>query len=295
MATLLHLPKSHVLSFVEQIKTHSLRVTSPALPVQRYNVLQSNIHKTDLAALDEKIRIFLSPGNGEFNPSTELWVTMGYSAISAVFSHLVEGEKEWAYKDLSMFNRRFLGKLLSEAKKCKVLGVAFPPGKMPSSKIAKTGLYLRLCSMPWDDNQGISSSDVETLLRATLERFWKIHSVPKQIRMQKERIVACLRSIVPLPHNEIYQSYSEDGNHIGMYQDALNETLRWTRSTLAPFALVRLYSLVPHLLPVALIIPVATICTRAFPVACLSRRSDHAILLAFHGNLYHDSAPTALH
>ena len=76
---------------------------------------------------------------------------------------------------------------------------------------------------------------------------------------------------------------------------ALNETLRWTRSTLAPFALVRLYSLVPHLLPVALIIPVATICARAFPVACLSRRSDHAILLAFHGNLYHDSAPTALH
>ena len=75
----------------------------------------------------------------------------------------------------------------------------------------------------------------------------------------------------------------------------LNETLRWTRSTLAPFALVRLYSLVPHLLPVALIIPVATICARAFPVACLSRRSDHAILLAFHGNLYHDSAPTALH
>src|SRR5208283_1327147 len=75
----------------------------------------------------------------------------------------------------------------------------------------------------------------------------------------------------------------------------LNETLRWTRSTLAPFALVRLYSLVPHLLPVVLIIPVVTICARAFPVACLSRRSDHAILLACHGNLYHDSAPTALH
>jgi len=75
----------------------------------------------------------------------------------------------------------------------------------------------------------------------------------------------------------------------------LNETLRWTRSTLAPFALVRLYSLIPHLPPVVLIIPVATICARAFPVACLSRRFDHAILLAFHGNLYHDSAPTALH
>jgi hypothetical protein len=75
----------------------------------------------------------------------------------------------------------------------------------------------------------------------------------------------------------------------------LNETLRWTRSTLAPFALVRLFSLVPHLLPVVPIIPVATICARAFPVACLSRRFDHAILLAFHGNLYHDSAPTALH
>ena len=75
----------------------------------------------------------------------------------------------------------------------------------------------------------------------------------------------------------------------------LNETLRWTRSTLAPFALVRLFSLVPHLLPVVPIIPVVTICTRAFPVACLSRRFDHAILLAFHGNLYHDSAPTALH
>ena len=44
----------------------------------------------------------------------------------------------------------------------------------------------------------------------------------------------------------------------------MNETLRWTRSTLAPFALVRLYSLVPHLLPVALIIPVATICTEPF-------------------------------
>src|SRR5271165_4284563 len=75
----------------------------------------------------------------------------------------------------------------------------------------------------------------------------------------------------------------------------LNETLRWTRPTLAPFALARLFSLVPHLLPVVTIIPVVTICARAFPVACLSRRSDHAILLAFHGNLYHDSAPTALH
>ena len=70
--------------------------------------------------------------------------------------------------------------------------------------------------------------------------------------------------------------YQDDG------KDSLNETLRWTRSTLAPFALVRLYSLVPHLLPVVLIIPVATICARAFPVACLSRRFDHAILLAFH-------------
>ena len=68
---------------------------------------------------------------------------------------------------------------------------------------------------------------------------------------------------------------------------ALNETLRWTRSTLAPFALVRLFSLVPHLLPVVPIIPVVTICARAFPVACLSRRFDHAILLAFHGNLYY--------
>src|SRR5271157_481350 len=76
---------------------------------------------------------------------------------------------------------------------------------------------------------------------------------------------------------------------------ALNETLRWTRSTLAPFALMRLFSLVPHLLPVVPIILVVTICARAFPVACLSRRFDHAILLAFHGNLYHDSAPTALH
>jgi len=83
----------------------------------------------------------------------------------------------------------------------------------------------------------------------------------------------------------------EDGDLIAL----LNETLRWTRSTLAPFALVRLFSLVPYLLPVVPIIPVATICAGAFPVACLSRRFDHAILLAFHGNLYHDSAPTALH
>jgi len=29
-------------------------------------------------------------------------------------------------------------------------------------------------------------------------------------------------------------------------------------------------------------------------VACLSRRSDHAILLAFHGNPHHDSAPATL-
>ena len=31
---------------------------------------------------------------------------------------------------------------------------------------------------------------------------------------------------------------------------------------------------------------------QAFPVACLSRRSDHAIFLAFHGNPHYDSAPT---
>ena len=43
------------------------------------------------------------------------------------------------------------------------------------------------------------------------------------------------------------------------------------------------------------IIPVVTICTRAFPVACLSRRSDHTIMLVFHGNSYHDSAPATLH
>ena len=55
----------------------------------------------------------------------------------------------------------------------------------------------------------------------------------------------------------------------GPYNVSLNETLRWTRSTLAPFALVRLFSLVPHLLPVVPIILVVTICARAFPVACL--------------------------
>src|SRR5208337_3821086 len=51
----------------------------------------------------------------------------------------------------------------------------------------------------------------------------------------------------------------------------------------------------PHLLPVVPIIPVVTICARAFSVACLSRRFDHAILLAFHGNSHYESAPTALH
>src|SRR5271157_961612 len=78
-------------------------------------------------------------------------------------------------------------------------------------------------------------------------------------------------------------------------RQALNKTFRWTRPTLALFALARLFFLVPRLLPVVSIIPVVTICARAFPVACLSRRSDHAIVLVFHGNPHHDSAPATLH
>ena len=61
----------------------------------------------------------------------------------------------------------------------------------------------------------------------------------------------------------------DNSNDLENYKFELNETLRWTRSTLAPFALVRLFSLVPHLLPVVPIILVVTICARAFPVACL--------------------------
>ena len=52
-----------------------------------------------------------------------------------------------------------------------------------------------------------------------------------------------------------------------------------------------LFPRVADLLPVVPIIPVVTICARAFPVACLSRRSDHAIFLASHRIPHHDSAP----
>src|SRR5271165_7101832 len=109
-------------------------------------------------------------------------------------------------------------------------------------------------------------------------------------------LMVTLSSVKPLVLRSAWTIFwTASANSASLEFKSLNETLRWTRPTLAPFALARLFSLVPHLLPVVPIISVVTICARAFPVACLSRRSDHAILLAFHGNLYHDSAPTALH
>src|SRR5580704_15336015 len=46
--------------------------------------------------------------------------------------------------------------------------------------------------------------------------------------------------------------------------------------------------------PVAVIVPVKTICARGFLVPGLSRRPYDAIFLAFYGNAHHDSAPATL-
>jgi hypothetical protein len=221
LGTLMHLEPSDIQEFIIQLKSHALARTGHGGNPPRFNVLTRNIDAEVSAGLDPRIGTLLQDGPQSFNPRDELWVTVGYWSISALMSHLVEGRTSWFKRDISTFSKRFLMKVRSEARSIPRLASFF--SKVPKRKTAKSGMYFRLCTLPWADDQGISPSDVENLIRRTVQRFRRTHAKDKADVRDADWVVIAMRSMVPLPHNEIYQNYREQTNPIGLYQSVFME------------------------------------------------------------------------
>ncbi len=222
MGTLLHLDERQTKEFVAQLKSHALREYSGGNATRRYNVLDRNLAENEISTLHPDILPFLRPGTQQFDPVKELWVTVSYGAISALASFFIEGRQPWSLKDIKRFNDSFFEVLYSIIETTPALHPYFP-SPPPEKAISRTGLCFRLCTLPWSNNEDIYGEEIEELIRTTVHRFRDNTAHEVQTVPSPDRTVSILRSIVPIPHNEIYKNYKKTVNPIGFYQAVFME------------------------------------------------------------------------
>lgn len=179
----------------------------------RYNVLSNNVG-TASSEIDDCVReIFGSrlEGQKQFNPSRTLVLVFSFWAASALFSYLIEGEVKWTKSDLKQFGTKLLKEVRKHAapKLAEQLNLS---SKLPRNVIPRLGLYFRICTAGEEE-------EVRHILRKCVDEIRRSCSGRSEfVDDQLDWVVSALRSIVPLPHNEVYQNYRKGTNPIGKYQ-----------------------------------------------------------------------------
>jgi hypothetical protein len=130
-----------------------------------------------LLRLDPEIPSLLK----QFNPEQTLWLVFKHSAIYALCKHLLTGSREFTEDDLNAYGAAFLKGCTTESKNF----------DLPDNRNTQLGLFFRLCTDADADGRGATNC-----LRRGVERMAPNCDVT--------RIVAVLRSFVPLLHNDAY-------------------------------------------------------------------------------------------
>jgi len=206
LATALHLAIEERNEFLEHIKCKILEEGN-SKSQYRLNALTKSLTPKkgvpwgDLrTALDEQAKLLLTE-----DARNRLWIVVGYWPTCALVSHIVTGNTDWTSISLRDFADEFLELALKEI--LERVDKDYP-SSVPNDGIARTGLLFRFFTH--------SSEDLHhAALRACIQKLWDTRKFP--VRDNLDSIVLKLRALVPIPHNEIYQTYSED-NPIGKFQ-----------------------------------------------------------------------------
>ncbi len=127
----------------------------------------------------------------EFAPEQTLWLVFKHSSIYALCTYLLTGKDEFTEGHLNSYGAEFLRRC-TEAPGCTL--------KLPVNKNTQVGLFFRFCTDEDPDGHGVTS-----YLRHAVVQMAPNGDV--------DRIVAILRSFVPLLHNDAY-----DKTPIGLIQ-----------------------------------------------------------------------------
>jgi hypothetical protein len=214
-----HLEASHQPAFLDYVRTHILEGDENKRH-RRYNVLTRNVDKAK-SDIDEQVeKLFdwdskrekaAADASGSlFDPAKELCLVFSYWAVSALFSYLIERERRWTKKDLKTFGHSFLTEAIRQTLPDLAVQLGLPK-KLPKRDIPRLGLYFRICT------QG-KEADVRRVLEACVRELRDCSQKSETSDAEVSWIVSVIRSLVPLPHNEVYQGYKKDTNPIGKYQ-----------------------------------------------------------------------------
>jgi len=212
-----HLESDNQAAFLAYVRKHILEGDENRKH-RRYNVLCKNVGK-EASELDDRVRNLFAwkrngqtdtGENGRFDPDRNICLVFSYWAVSAIFSYLIEGAKSWTKKELKKFGRSFLSEVWKGIELNPSSDLVLPP-RQPENDIPRLGVYFRICTKGSDER-------VQGALRAAVRELRVASRGGKMAEGELEWVVSVLRSLVPLPHNEIYQGYKEDTNPIGKYQ-----------------------------------------------------------------------------
>jgi hypothetical protein len=215
-----HLPSAFQPQFLSYVRKHVLEGDENKKHC-RYNVLTQTVSKVE-SEINADVRMLFawSTATGEartrevFDPAEAVCLVFSYWAASALFSHLIEREDRWKKGDLKTFGTSFLGEVIKRAKPALAQTLRLPK-TLPIRDIPRLGLYFRICT------QG-NEAEVRPLLVECVRELRECSAKGGIANDELDWLVSVLRSVVPLPHNEVYQGYRMGTNPIGKYQACFN-------------------------------------------------------------------------
>lgn len=217
LSTACHLEPKDQVAFLAYVRKHILEGDENKKH-RRYNVLYKNVGKESSKLDDQVLKLFSCNPDSQadaseekqFNPDKNVCLVYSYWAVTALFSYLIEGEKTWTKKELSTFGGNFLSEVWKGIEQSQPVDLVLPP-RRPTNHIPRLGMYFRICT------QG-NEERMRGVLRTTVLELRDASRAGDIAEDELEWVISVLRSVVPLPHNEIYQGYKEDTNPIGKYQ-----------------------------------------------------------------------------
>ncbi len=211
-----HLPAVFQPEFLAYLRKHVLEGDGRKKHC-RYNVLTRNVGTVESEIDADVRRLFAWRTEGRegrvderFNPEGAVCLVFSYWAASALFSHLIEREERWEQVDLRTFGTSLLREFIKRAAPAVAQRLKLPK-RLPRRDIPRLGLYFRICT------QG-TEAEVRPLLIDCVRELRECSAKGGIADDELDWVVSVLRSVVPLPHNEVYQGYRKGTNPIGKHQ-----------------------------------------------------------------------------
>ncbi len=217
LSTACFLPSEDQPAFLTDVRDNILG-SFPGCRPRRHNALDKNISADAATLLLRTRRIFLRPSVAPmlsdpeaFDPSKHLALIYNYWAFSAIMSFLIENNTSWTEKTLDAFRRSLLEKLLRRSAGVCGARTDFPTS-LPTTAIAQLGLYFQICAHAAD-------ARLRDILTSCVKEQRDESTATALSLPDLQWTVSTICSLMPLPHNEVYHSYNEETNHIGLYQN----------------------------------------------------------------------------